>query len=178
MDFEQRYTPGEQALVVQHERLHVRRGDLFANALTALLRCLFWFNPLLPFALRRFRLDQELACDEAVIARNPRARRQYGEAMLKTQFDEFPLPLGCHWQARHPIKERIDMLKRPTPTRLHWMAATLFAIGLSASAGYAAWAAQPADIPAVANGAHDGLFLLARQNSYGGVAGQESSTSG
>ncbi|UNK58082.1 TonB family protein [Pseudoxanthomonas daejeonensis] len=146
-DFGQRYSAQEQALVLQHERVHVRRGDLLANALVALLRCVFWFNPLLPFALRRFRLDQELACDEWVIARNPRARRQYGEAMLKTQFDELPLPLGCHWQARHPIKERIDMLKRPTPSPMRWMAAALLALGLSAAAGYTAWAAQPAQAP-------------------------------
>lgn len=171
VDFEQRYTTGEQELVVQHERLHVRRGDLFANALAALLHCLFWFNPLLPYALRRFRLDQELACDEGVIARNPRARRQYGEAMLKTQFDEIPLPLGCHWQARHPLKERIDMLKRPTPTPLHWMAATLFAVGLSVSTGYAAWAAQPANVAGAAQKTGSGLFLLARQNSYDGIVG-------
>ena len=52
-DFEQRYSVQEQSLVLQHERVHVRRGDLLANALAALLRCVFWFNPLLHFALRR-----------------------------------------------------------------------------------------------------------------------------
>ena len=172
-DFEQRYSAQEQALVLQHERLHVRRGDLLANALAALLRCVFWFNPLLHFALRRFRLDQELACDEWVIARNPRARRPYGEAMLKTQFDELPLPLGCHWQARHPIKERIDMLKRPTPSPMQWMAATFLALALSASAGYAAWAAQPGSMPDIVEASTDGgLYLLARQNTYGGVDGK------
>lgn len=160
VDFEQRYTAPEQALVLQHERLHARRGDLVANALAALLRCLFWFNPLLPLALRRFRLDQELACDEGVIARNPRARRHYGEAMLKTHFDELPLPLGCHWQARHPIKERIDMLKRPTPSPLQWMAATLFAIALSASTGYAAWATQPAEADAADSSAEAGAYAI------------------
>ncbi|WP_372018807.1 TonB family protein [Pseudoxanthomonas sp. 10H] len=168
-DFERRYSPRQQALVLQHERVHVRRGDLVVNALAASLCCVFWFNPLLPFALRRFRLDQELACDEWVIARNPRARRHYGEAMLKTHFDERPLPLGCHWQARHPIQERIDMLKRPTPTPLHWMAALLFAAGLSASTGYVAWAAQPGDAPAAAGGT--GEFVIARQATHGGVTG-------
>lgn len=171
-DFERRYTEQERVLVIAHERLHVSRGDLVANALAALLCCLLWFNPLLWTALRRFRLDQELACDARVIARHPRARRTYGEAMLKTQFDEVPLPLGCHWQARHPIKERIDMLKRPTPTPVRWMAATLFALGLSASAGYVAWAAQPASLPAVASAARGGLFLLARQSSHDGIDGQ------
>ena len=152
-DFERRYTAQEQQLVLEHERAHVRRGDLLANALAALLRCLFWFNPLLAFAQARFRLDQELACDARVIARHPRARRQYGEALLKTQFHELPLPLGCHWQARHPIRERIDMLRRPVPSPLQWMAATLLALALSAAAGYTAWAAQPpqASTPATAD---------------------------
>lgn len=173
-DFERRYTAQEQSLVLAHERLHVRRGDLVANGVAALLVCVFWFNPLLHLALRRFRLDQELACDERVIARHPQARRSYGEAMLKTQFDPAPLPLGCHWQARHPLKERIDMLKRPTPSPLHWMLAMLFAIGLSAGTGYAAWAAQPATpaSPANAAAAQEGWFLLARKNSYGGMEGE------
>lgn len=150
-DFELRYSAVEQALVLEHERLHVRRGDLVANALAALLACLFWFNPLLHAALRRFRLDQELACDERVVARHPHARRHYGEAMLKTQFEEIPLPLGCHWQARHPLKERIEMLKRPTPSLVHGALALVFATGLSTATGYAAWAAQPAGNPATSN---------------------------
>lgn len=168
-DFERRYTAQEQDLVLQHERLHVRRGDLVANALAASLRCVFWFNPLLPPVLRRFRLDQELACDERVIARNPRARRPYGEAMLKTHFDELPLPLGCHWQAQHPIKERIDMLKRPTPSPLRWMATILLASGLTASVGYTAWAAQPGAGAVPADGT--GQFVIARQATYDGVTG-------
>lgn len=171
-DFEQRYSEPERALVIAHERSHIRRGDLVANALAALFGCLFWFNPLLWLALRRFRLDQELACDERVIARHPRARRQYGEAMLKTQFDPSPLPLGCHWQARHPIRERIDMLKRPTPTATHWTFAMLFAAALSAGTGYAAWAAQPAATPAVATSTSaETLYLVARQIHYGDIAG-------
>lgn len=177
-DFEQRYTGQERELVIAHERLHVRRGDLAANAFAALLLCLFWFNPLLHIALRRFRLDQELACDEQVIARHPEARRRYGEAMLKTQFDPSPLPLGCHWQARHPILERIDMLKRPTPSPLHWALATLLAISLSAAAGYTAWATQPASAtiasaptPAVAAAVQEGAFLLTRQSTHDSVEG-------
>lgn len=36
------------------------------------------------------------------------------------------------------------MLKRPSPTVRHWIGATFLALGLSATAGYAAWATQPA----------------------------------
>ncbi|MGD3580303.1 M56 family metallopeptidase, partial [Xanthomonas citri pv. citri] len=42
-----------------HERLHLRRGDLYANLLAALLLCIGWCNPLMHLAWRAFRLDQE-----------------------------------------------------------------------------------------------------------------------
>ncbi len=143
-DFGQRYTAREQQLIVAHESLHVRRGDLLANAAAALLRCLFWFHPLFPAALRRFRQDQELACDASVIARHPGDRRAYGEAMLKTQLYDLSLPLGCHWPLQHPIKERIEMLKHPVLSRRRTFAASLGALCLVATSGLAAWAAQPA----------------------------------
>ena len=143
-DFEQRYTAREQQLIVAHESLHVRRGDLLANAAAGLLRCLFWFHPLFPMALRRFRQDQELACDASVIARHPGDRRAYGEAMLKTQLYDLSLPLGCHWPLQHPIKERIEMLKHPVLSRRRTFATSLGALCLVATSGLAAWAAQPA----------------------------------
>src|SRR5690606_9403191 len=101
--FEQRYSDRERQLVLLHERVHLRRGDIAINALLALLQCLYWFNPLLPLALRRCREDQELSCDERVIARGDGARRSYANAMLKTGLAESPLPVGCHWQDHHPL---------------------------------------------------------------------------
>ena len=98
-DFDARYSAEQRALMVAHERMHIVRGDLHANALTAAMRCVFWFNPVLHVATRHFRHDQELACDLRVIARHPNSRRAYGEAMLKTQLADFGLPVGCHWQS-------------------------------------------------------------------------------
>lgn len=146
--FAQRYSPQEQTLVLHHERIHIRRGDLQVNASAALLCCLYWFNPLLLLALRRCREDQELSCDERVIAAHGDARRSYGMAMLKTELAVSPLPVGCHWQNHHPLKERIAMLKRPVPGRQQWIAMALLSLGVSSSLGYAAWAAQPATMTA------------------------------
>ena len=143
-DFERRYSARERALILRHERTHIRRGDLHGNALAALLACVYWFNPLLHYALRRYRHDQELACDARVIARHPAQRRRYAEAMFKTLLDPQPLPVGCHWPAVHPIKERIAMLKKPSPRRWQSLASVLLAATLSSLTGYAAWAAQPA----------------------------------
>ncbi|QDA57827.1 TonB family protein [Thermomonas aquatica] len=143
-----RYDTVERGLMLAHEREHIARGDLLANAFVAVLRCLFWFNPLVHFAARRFRHDQELACDARVIARHPQARRAYGEAMLKTQMATAMLPLGCHWGQSHPLKERIEMLKRPLPSTLRSVAGRGMVIAILLASGYAAWAAQP-DVPVV-----------------------------
>src|SRR6185503_20979525 len=84
-DFEARFDAEERVLVLAHEWAHLRRQDARVNALVALLQCAFWFNPLVHLAARAIRMDQELACDAAVIAQFPEARRRYAEAMLKTQ---------------------------------------------------------------------------------------------
>ena len=139
-----RYDATERRLMLAHEREHIRHGDLLANAAVVVLRCVFWFNPLLHVAVRRFRDDQELACDARVIARNPQQRRAYGEAMFKTQLATQRLPLGCHWGQSHPLKERIEMLKQPTPSSLRRNSGRALVIASLLASGYAAWAAQPA----------------------------------
>ena len=138
-----RYSAAERDLMLAHERAHIARGDLVANAAVAALRCLFWFNPLVHFAARHFRHDQELACDQQVVHRHPDARRAYGEAMLKAQLARGVLPLGCHWGQTHPLKERIEMLKQPLPSMRRRMLGSACAVALLSVTGYAAWAAQP-----------------------------------
>lgn len=142
-DFDERYDAAERELILCHERIHIRRFDLQANALAALLRALFWFNPLLHFAATRFRRDQELACDERVIARHPHQRRRYADAMLKTHMAGSPLPIGCHWQDATPLKERIAMLKLHAPGMKRSLIGAMLLTMLSGLGGFAAWAAQP-----------------------------------
>ncbi len=158
-DFDSRYSSEQRELMRQHERIHIRRGDLHVNAGVALLRCLFWFNPLMHIAARHFRHDQELACDAAVVARHPQHRRAYGEAMLHTQIASQPLPLGCHWGFSHPLKERIEMLKHtPRSTKRTAVGSVLVGI-LVAGAGMAAWAAQPGRPATTASAAPESVAM-------------------
>ncbi|MFC3716729.1 TonB family protein [Luteimonas soli] len=143
-DFEARYGDDERALILAHERIHLARRDVLGNALLAALRCAYWFNPLAWLAADRFRRDQELACDETVVARHPRARRVYGEAMVKTQLSAMPAPLACHWFGGHPLKERIAMLKRPVPGPRRIFAGLATAAVVVAGASYAVWTMRPA----------------------------------
>lgn len=144
-DFESRYTPAERALVLAHERAHLKAGDAQINAFAALLQCLMWFNPLAHMARAALRVDQELACDARVMAARGAEKRAYAEAMLKTQLAAHALPLGCQWPpaGAKPLMQRIAMLAAPAPhAKRRKLGATLCAATvLAVSAG--AWLAQP-----------------------------------
>lgn len=114
-DFRSRYTRLERVLILAHERVHLRRGDAGCNAAVALLRCVFWFNPLVHAAAVLFRMDQELACDAVVLARHRDSRRAYAGAMLKTQLAGAALPAGCHWRSAEELKERLRMIGTALP---------------------------------------------------------------
>lgn len=149
-DFRVRYTPRERRLIVAHEGAHVRGGDVRVNAVAALVRCLFWFHPLVYVAHARFRLDQELARDANVMARFPEARRCYAGAMLKTQMavaapKDRRTPLGCGWHTVNPLKERINMLKHPLPGRSRRRFGGALAALLSVGVAFGAWAAKPVE---------------------------------
>ena len=147
-DFAERYSPGEQALVLAHEQAHIARQDSRLNGLCAAAQCLCWFNPLVHLAARLMRIDQELACDEAVVTRFPGARRAYAEVLVKAQLAILPLPLGCYWpsKARHPLVERVAMLKHKDIGRARRSAGVAALAALCAGVGLGAWAAQPADV--------------------------------
>lgn len=142
--FEQRYDAVEQALVLSHEREHIRAGDAQVNAIAAVAQCLNWFNPLFYFARRLLRVDQELACDERVMRRHAARRRTYAEAMLKTQLSSHAIPLGCHWPAlgAKALGERIEMLRRPSPTPLVRSVGALACAAAVTGGSAVAWAAQ------------------------------------
>lgn len=77
----------EQArLILKHELMHVKRGDLPLHYLSCLLLAFHWFNPLLWLAFHQARADREAACDERVLeGESTGGRHAYGSALLKME---------------------------------------------------------------------------------------------
>lgn len=146
-DFEIRYSPEERELVVEHERVHARRGDVAVNAFATLCLCVFWFNPLVYRALAWLRADQELACDALVLACRSGSRRSYATALLKTQLATdaaWRAPIGCRWQSTHPLTERIAMLKEPPPGWWRRLSGITLIAACMGAANLVAWAGNAA----------------------------------
>lgn len=144
-DFEGRFTREEREVILAHEAAHLARHDSRLNTALAALQCAFWFNPLIHLAGHFVRIDQEIACDAAVVGEHPHSRAVYAQALLKTQLAATPLLAGCYWPARslHPLNRRIAMLKSASPTLARRCAGAVLLTTASLGGGYAAWALQP-----------------------------------
>ena len=55
-------------LALAHELVHVRRGDTLTSGLQAVVRCVWWFHPIIWWMNRLLDRACELCCDEEVIA--------------------------------------------------------------------------------------------------------------
>ncbi len=80
----EKLTDAELRLVLLHELVHLKRGDVLLNWLLIGVQALHWFNPLVWLALRQLRADRELVCDAAVLQRLPaETSSTYGHTLLK-----------------------------------------------------------------------------------------------
>jgi beta-lactamase regulating signal transducer with metallopeptidase domain len=70
----ERLSDRELEAVMMHELVHVMRYDNLRDTWRMLLRCLFWFHPMIWLIDRELRAEREVICDEAVIRYNGDAR--------------------------------------------------------------------------------------------------------
>ncbi len=118
-NFFELYSVEQQKLILEHEICHFDRNDMYWNlfAITCLL--LFWFHPLAWLAYFRFRQDQELSCDQLVLARKPKESRiNYGKALLVAAQSSPSLAASqipfTKYGDKKIMLERINNLKRKT----------------------------------------------------------------
>jgi TonB family protein len=116
-DFLERFDAAERRHVLRHELTHLRRGDALWSLLAELAFALLWFHPLAWLARPRFRLDQELACDERVLRHAPRDEAGYARTLLHS-VGLSPAPTLIPWLAEPQLKERLTMIQRHRPGAL------------------------------------------------------------
>ena len=109
-DFDDRFTPEQRHFALWHERLHHRRGDLWATAAALLVSSALWFNPLAWLALGAFRRDMESACDAALLTSAGRAAAPaYAETILRCAARPVPRLL-CALTSIDELKGRLRLL--------------------------------------------------------------------
>jgi hypothetical protein len=108
--------------VLLHEAIHVARFDWPVRMIARIARAVYWFNPLIWWAVKRLDLEQELACDEEVLALGTGAS-DYACHLLGVARHAVPTPApaipALGMARRTHLEERImTILKRSTHRRV------------------------------------------------------------
>ncbi|KGL38125.1 hypothetical protein BMT55_09870 [Listeria newyorkensis] len=103
--------------IFYHELSHYKRKDISINLLMNCLLIVHWFNPVLWYANRAMREDQEMACDNmALTFINPAERTAYGHTIitLVEQYSTYyqPSTLAHFSKNKLRLKRRIIMIKK------------------------------------------------------------------
>ncbi|GIU41380.1 protein TonB [Shewanella sairae] len=102
----------EQNAIIRHEQYHHQRRDLLSNLLAYAILSLFWFNPICWLAYRRFRDDQELACDAYVTQSLSKQQKiSYSQVLLAYSQQAQHGLLHTHYGNKNILKERIMQMK-------------------------------------------------------------------
>lgn len=135
-------------IVLAHELAHVGRGDSALQTLAALVRAMFWFNPLAWVVARRLRDESERACDDLVIRTGIDPADYAGELLVLARH----LPVSPSWMLAPAMARSCSLERRVTamfdtsvsrqsPTRLfRTVLAAAFVLGTVAVGGYRATA--------------------------------------
>jgi beta-lactamase regulating signal transducer with metallopeptidase domain len=119
--------------ILLHEVGHIRRGDLIWRWAFQIVCISHWFNPLVWIAQHFACIDQEMACDEWVLAQgDEEGRSDYGEAILRAA----RRPSGSWFmqagmaESRSGLARRIQHLAETHP-RGFWATALTLVLGLT-----------------------------------------------
>lgn len=110
------------AMVLRHELVHLRRGDLWGKALMLLAGAAHWFNPLLPLMARALSFQCEAACDATVMRHNNfRTRQVYSftilELLRRRNRRQTAFSTSFH-SGKRGMKQRLAAILNPRRKRL------------------------------------------------------------
>jgi len=125
-------TTEESAMALAHELAHLRRGDLWLVWVPAIAQRLFFFYPLVAWAMREYALNREAACDAQVLQQYRGAPQTYGRLLLRLGVAH---PMHSGLAGASPtfqnLKRRLTMLQQTvndtTPRGRSWLLVMLFA---------------------------------------------------
>jgi beta-lactamase regulating signal transducer with metallopeptidase domain len=106
--------------IVIHEVAHLRRYDVWTNALARIAQALVAVNPAAWFVMRRLSMEREIACDDWVVARTGSgdAFAQTLLTMASRAGGRLPLAAASVFGSRNSVVVRIERLLDSRPRRL------------------------------------------------------------
>jgi beta-lactamase regulating signal transducer with metallopeptidase domain len=157
--------------IMLHELAHVKRGDLFVNAVQTLAHVAFWFHPAVWLAGSRMRHLRELCCDASVSRLLGEGTREYREtlagAVRGMVFGATAAGLGLLglFESASNVRQRLEHLEKPSWKHARLKALTSLAaiavmVGCIVPMGKVEQAQAPADAPTAGAGQDRSTLVL------------------
>ncbi|MBB1311352.1 TonB family protein [Pseudoalteromonas sp. SR41-8] len=123
-------------LIIEHEKVHIKRADNLFNALALMATLLIWFNPLAWLGYMSFRRLQELSCDEKVLTNKTTQQRiLYSKALINCAANSRAgLIAYSHYGDKNTMLQRLNQIKHTGNSSIIAKGALLiFAAGMISS---------------------------------------------
>ena len=128
------YNAVDMRYMLLHELQHYKHKDALAGYVMNLAGMLYWFNPLVWYALKEMRDDREIACDTSVLQMlGEGSCEAYGVTLIHfaEKVSRLPFPfvsgIGGNIRQLHRRIQNIASYERPT-FRQRWKSFTAFAL--------------------------------------------------
>ena len=123
------WTASQRDMVIRHELNHFRQSDHWAILLAQFVRAVLWFHPVAWMLAARLSREQELACDQAVIAAG-HSPHEYGAFLLdaiRNLGSTGMLSCSMAGSGAESVRRRFAVLldARPLRTRRGWLTASV-----------------------------------------------------
>lgn len=115
------FDSADMRYILLHELQHYKHNDPLASCLMSIIGILYWFNPLVRYALGEMQGDREAACDASVLKLlDERDYEDYGNTLInfaeKVSHTPFPFAAGISGTMKQMKKRiiHISSYKRPS----------------------------------------------------------------
>lgn len=132
---EKEFSEKELKYIFLHELVHYKRKDILVNWVMLFLLVVHWFNPVLWYAYRRMREDQELSCDHKAISYVKGSEvKEYGYTIIKlltkrSNIQNSHLLVTANFSSdKLQIKRRIIMITKFRRKSILWSALGLVVV--------------------------------------------------
>lgn len=115
------YNESDMRYMLLHELQHYKHHDAIASYLMNLAGVVYWFHPLVWYALKEMRNDREVACDTSVLKMlEEDAYEDYGNTLInfaeKVSLTPFPFAAGLGGNMKQMKRRIINIASYEKPT--------------------------------------------------------------
>lgn len=128
------YKESDMRYMLLHEMQHYKHGDALAGYLMNLAGIIYWFNPIVWYALKEMRNDREVACDTSVLKMlDEDSYEDYGNTLInfaeKVSLTPFPFAADLGGNMKQMKQRILNIATYEKPTRWKkWKGAVAFTL--------------------------------------------------